>query len=78
MKVSWKKEAGATGYQIRIATNKKMKNAQTVNVGPGSKSNNFKGLRTGVRYYVKVRPLKEHKGTTYKGIQCRARIVKVR
>lgn len=78
VKVSWKKDKGATGYQVKIAGNKKMKNAQTVTLGAGSRSYKFSGLKSGKRYYVRVRPIKEHGGVTYTGILSKTFKMKVK
>ena len=78
IKVSWKKAKGASGYQIQVATNKKMKNAKKYVVSKSAKTYKVKGLKSGKKYYVKVRPLKTYKGETYKGILCKPKAVKIR
>ena len=55
LKVSWKKVSGAKGYQIRYATNKSFKNSKTVTVSSKYKTKTLKKLKSGKRYYVKVR-----------------------
>ena len=55
--VKWKKVAGATGYQVRMGTNKKIskgKKAYTVKKGSVVKKKVTK-LKKGKKYYVKVR-----------------------
>lgn len=78
VKVSWKKDKGATGYQVKLATNKKLNGAQVVNVSADKKSYTFSGLKSGKKYYVSVRPLKDHNGVTYQGIRCKALKVKAK
>lgn len=72
VKASWKKDKGATGYKVLLATNKKMNNAQAVEVSADQKSYTFSGLKSGKKYYVKVRPLKNYNGVTYQGIYTKA------
>lgn len=78
IKVSWKKVKGASGYQIQVATNKKMKNAKKYVVSKSANTYKVKGLKSGKKYYVKVRPLKNYKGKTYKGILCKPKAVTVK
>jgi hypothetical protein len=78
VKASWRKDKGATGYQIMIATNKKLNGAQVVNVSADRKSYTFSGLKSGKKYYVSVRPLKDNNGVTYQGIRCKALKVKTK
>jgi hypothetical protein len=75
---SWKKDKGATGYQVKLATNKKLNDAQVVNVSADQKSYTFSGLKSGKKYYVSVRPLKDNNGVTYQGIRCKALKVKTK
>ena len=69
IKASWKKDKGATGYQVFVATNKKMNNSKVYNVSSSAKSYKVNGLKKGKTYYVRVRPMKKADGVTYKGIQ---------
>jgi hypothetical protein len=78
VRASWKKDKGATGYQVKLATNKKLNGAQVVNVSANQKSYTFSGLKSGKKYYVSVRPLKDHNGVTYQGIRCKALKVKTK
>lgn len=57
IKISWVKNAKVTGYQIKVATNKKFtKNVKTVNVKKASKtSTTVKKLKKSSVYYVKIR-----------------------
>ena len=68
--VKWKKQAKKmsksriTGYQIKLATNKKFKkNKKTVNVtGYKRKSTRVENLKGGKKYFVKVRTYKTVNG----------------
>lgn len=78
IKASWKKDKGATGYQVFVATNKKMNNSKVYNVSSSAKSYKVNGLKKGKTYYVRVRPMKKADGVTYKGIQSKIHKVKVK
>lgn len=54
LKVTWKNVEEATGYQIKISTNGKFKKAKTVNTVNASMKT-IKKLKSGTKYYVKVR-----------------------
>lgn len=58
IKVTWKKSAtkGVKGYVIKYSTNKNMKGAKTVTVKGASKtSKTITGLKSGKKYYVKIK-----------------------
>ena len=57
VKVSWTKKSNVDGYTLKLATNKKFsKNVKTVKVnGAKSASATVKKLKSGKKYYVKVR-----------------------
>ncbi len=59
LKVKWSKKAGATGYQIQLATDKKFKkNVKTVTVNNATAtSKTVKGLKKNKKYYVRIRTL---------------------
>lgn len=78
IKASWKKDKSATGYQVLVATNKKMNNSKVYNVSSSAKSYKVKGLKKGKTYYVRVRPMKKAGGVTYKGILSKIHKVKVK
>lgn len=69
VRVTWKKDAKASGYQVRYSLHKNMKNAKTVTVR-GAKKTSLKigGLKKGKRYYIQVRPYKTYKGVKYTGV----------
>lgn len=64
MEVTWSKLARVSGYQIRYATKKSMKNATTLTVSGNVVRNVISGLKKGV-YYCKVRAFKTTGGTRY-------------
>ena len=57
LKVSYKKTAKVSGYEIQVATNKKFtKNLKTIRVYGASKTSAVvNGLKGGKKYYVRVR-----------------------
>ncbi len=58
VKVKWQKSASKAckGYQIKYSTNKSFKNAKTVTVkGRAKTAKTIKGLKSGKKYYVKIR-----------------------
>lgn len=57
IKITWKKNAKASGYQIKIGTNKKItKSVKTVNIKKATTvSKTVKGLKSKKVYYVKMR-----------------------
>lgn len=57
MQITWKKLAGASGYQINLATNKKMtKGKKTVTVKKAATTKKtVKKLKAGKKYYVRIR-----------------------
>lgn len=67
LKVTWKKVSGAKGYEIKLATNRKFtKNKRTLKVKKGSSmSKVIKKLKSGKRYYVKLRAYKNVKVNGY-------------
>ena len=64
LKATYKKVAGVTGYQVQVATNKKFtKNKKTVTVKKTSAI--VKKLKSGKKYYVRVRAYKVVGGKKY-------------
>lgn len=75
--VKWKKDKKATGYQIQYSTNKKFKKPKTVLVKKNTASAVIKKLKSGKKYYVKVRAYKKSgKGKVY-GSYSKAKMKKV-
>lgn len=69
LKASWKKDSQATGYQIVAARNSRFTSGRkTVNVsGSRTVSKTVSGLKSGSRYYVRIRAYKTIKGVKYYG-----------
>ena len=61
VKVTWKSVDQAKGYQIKISANKKFTKAKTINTTKTS-NKTIKRLKSGTRYYVKVRVYKNVNG----------------
>lgn len=84
--VKWEKQPAKingshiTGYQIRVATNKKFtKNKKTVTVkGYKTVSKKIKNLKSKKRYYVKIRTYKSVGGEKYYSPWSKAKSVKTR
>ena len=64
--VKWKKQAGVTGYQVQYATKGTFSNAKKVTVfGAVNLSKKITGLRSGQKYFVRVRTFKKIAGVYY-------------
>ena len=62
MLVRWRKAGGANGYQIQYSLYSNMKSAKTVTVNNVSATSRvIKGLKSGRRYYVRIRSYKKVK-----------------
>ncbi len=61
LKITWKKVSGANGYEIKLATNRKFtKNKRTFKVKKGTYTSKvIRKLKSGKRYYVKLRAYKK-------------------
>lgn len=61
--LKWNKVSGANGYQIAYADNSKFKSVKKSNISSGNKkSSAVTGLKSGKRYYFKVRAYKSISG----------------
>jgi len=79
MTVTWKKTAGATGYQIQYSLKSNMAGAKTVTVKKGKTTKKvIKKLKKGKKYFVKIRPIKKKAGKTYLGQLSKAKAVKIK
>lgn len=68
LKASWQKTSGATGYQVKIATNKAFtQNNKTYSLKSGTQKYTFKSLKKGKTYYSKIRTYKTIDGIKYYG-----------
>lgn len=78
IKVLWKKNAKAAGYEIKVAANKKFtKNVTTVSVKKGTKTSvTIKGLVNVKKYYVKMRAYKIVNGKKCYGAYGKIKTVK--
>lgn len=77
--VTWAKDAKSSGYQIQISRKSNMSKATTITVkGKAKTKHTIKNLKSGKKYYVKVRPIKTKSGKTYVGILTKGKAVKVR
>lgn len=79
--VKWKKKTGITGYQIQYSTNKKFKNKgskiKTVKK-PSTTKLTVKKLKSGKKYYVRIRTYKTVNGTSYYSEWSKAKKVKIK
>ena len=79
MAVSWKVRKGASGYQVVYSTNKNMSKAVKKYVSGGKKKSvTIKNLKSGTKYYVKLRPYKSKSKIKYIGTVGRKLSVKVK
>ena len=79
IRVTWKKQSGASGYQVLYSKKKTMKGAKVKTLkGAAKKTATLKKLKKGKKYYVKVRPYKTWKGKKYIGILSAAKAVKAK
>ena len=66
MKVTWKKNAAVTGYQVQYATAKNFKGAKAVTVKKAkTTSTTIKKLTKGKKYYVRVRTYQKVRSKIY-------------
>ena len=79
LKVTWKKAAVASGYQVTVATNSGFtKNVKKVTVsGRSTVSKKVTGLKAGKTYYVKVRAYKTVNGKKIYGLYSTVKKVKL-
>lgn len=75
--VSYKKTVGATGYQIAYSTSQN-KDYKYINAGKNSSKKTISKLRSGKKYYVKVRAYKTINGKKYYGNYSKTTSVKVK
>ena len=81
MKVTWKKSADkVNGYQVRYSTSKSFKASKTLSVKYTKKVNSktVKNLKSGKRYYVKVRAYVKNADGTYYSKWSKVKSVKVK
>ncbi len=77
LKVTMGKASGTTGYQVVYATNKSFRGQKYyTNNGASKVKRNITKLKSGKRYYVKVRAYKQVKGVKYYGPYSKVRSLK--
>ena len=68
VKATWKADKAATGgFKVFVYAKKGGKLVKTKVVKAGATSATVKGLKSGKKYYVRVRPYRTKSGTTYSG-----------
>lgn len=66
--VQWKKDNRSDGYQVQYATDKKFKKAKSIVIGKKQTTKQtIKKLKTGKKYYVRIRSYKKINGKKYYG-----------
>lgn len=82
LKVSWKKVAKATSYEVQYATSKKFKGSKTVKVSSKSSSKVLTKLKKNKKYYVRVRAVRtvkvDNKNTTLRASWSSAKNLKTK
>ena len=76
--VSWKKDSKVDGYQIQYSTNNKFKKAKSLNCSKKTTKNTIKKLKSGKKYYIRIRAYKKISGKKYYGNWSKAKTVKVK
>lgn len=77
MKIKWKKVAGAKGYQVRYAANKKLRKPKTKTTSKNAFT--VKKLKKGKTYYVKIRAYKlDSMGKKVYGTYSKVRNIKIK
>jgi hypothetical protein len=79
IKVTWKKDSQATGYQLVYSTSSKFNSSKTVNISKSSTvSKTISKLTAGKKYYVKVRSYKTINGKKVYGSYSKVKTVTVK
>ena len=78
IKVSYKKISGVKGYEISYADNKKFKKAKTIKVKAKVTSRAIKKLKSGKKYFVRVRAYRISSGKKLTGKWSKVQSVKVK
>lgn len=77
LKITWKKNKNADGYQIVYATNKKYKSAKKITIKSRKKtSKKIKHIKKKKKYYIKVRAYKYVKGEKVYGKYTKIKVKK--
>ena len=76
--VQWKKDNRSDGYQVQYTTDKKFKKAKSIVIGKKQTTKQtIKKLKTGKKYYVRIRSYKKINGKKYYGTWSSKKTVKV-
>ena len=78
LKVTYKKSAGASKYEIKYSTSKKFSKKTTKTVTTSKLKKTISGLKKGKTYYVKVRSFKKVSGKTYYSNYSKIKKVKIK
>ena len=66
MQLTWKKGSGIKGYEIEYSLKKDFKNAKTIKISkPGTVKKSVKRLKSGKKYYIRIRTWKKVNGVVY-------------
>ena len=77
--VVWAKDKKASGYQVQYSLKKNMSGAKTIKVKGASKTKcTIPKLKSGKKYYVKIRPIKTKAGQTYIGVLSKVKAAKAK
>ena len=76
--VSWKKNKGADVYQIQYSTNSKFKKAKSLNCSGKTTKAAIKKLKSGKKYYVRIRAYKKIDDKKYYGSYSKVKSVKIK
>ena len=77
--ISWKRDSQVSGYEIQYSTDKNFKNAKTVTVTKNkTTSKSINKLKSGKKYYVRVRAYKTVSGVKIYGSYSKAKTVTVK
>lgn len=69
IKLKWKKTKGACGYVVQVSTNKNFSKYTSYKINKGSKTSyTVKKLKSGKKYYVRIRAIRKKSGIRYSGI----------
>ena len=76
--VSWKKAKNADGYQIQYSTNGSFKKVKSLNCSKKTSKTTIKKLKSGKKYYIRIRAYKKVNGRKYYGNWSKIKSVKVK
>lgn len=78
LKIKWKKDTKADGFEIYYSTNKNFSKKKSLLVNSKTTKKTVKNLKSGKKYYVKIRAYKNWNGTKLKGAWSKTVNVKVK